>query len=52
VNEPNLFGNSEFLKDPKLVNDQSATSDLGWNGGESQVRSATAEPADEVVAGD
>ena len=50
MNEPNLFGNSEFLKDLKLVNDQSATSDLGWSGDESQVRSATTEPGNKVVA--
>ena len=50
MNEPNLFGNSEFLKDLRLVNDQSATRELTWNSGKSQVRSATPEPADEVVA--
>jgi putative methionine-R-sulfoxide reductase with GAF domain len=52
VNEPNLFGNPEFLKDPKLVDDQSATRELTWNSGESQMRSATPKPADEVVVDD
>lgn len=30
MNEPNSFGNPEFLKDLEFINDQLATGDLRW----------------------
>jgi hypothetical protein len=50
VNEPNLFGNLEFLKDLKSINDQSATTDLDLNRGESQARSGLSGLADALAA--